>query len=154
MLGEVSAILGGHYGDKIALPTDVVVAEGFAPDAPHEVRPVNQIDPGMMGLDIGPDTVNRFAAAIREAQSVFWNGPMGVFEWEAFRAGTEGVAEAVAASDGYTVVGGGDSVAALRLLGLEDRVSHVSSGGGAGLEMVEGVALPGITALKEGRRHA
>jgi phosphoglycerate kinase len=154
MIGEVSAILGGPYGDKIALPTDVVVAGGFAPDAPHEVRPANQIDPGTMGLDIGPDTVNRFAAAIREAQSVFWNGPMGVFEWEAFRAGTEGVAEAVAASDGYTVVGGGDSVAALRMLGLEDHVSHVSSGGGAGLEMVEGVALPGITALKEGRRDA
>ncbi len=154
MIGEVSRILEGPHGDRIVLPTDVVAATAFAPDAPHEIRPVDRIDAGTMGLDIGPDTVERFSAAIREAESVFWNGPMGVFEWEAFRAGTEGIAEAVAASDGYTVVGGGDSVAALRLLGLEDRVSHVSSGGGAGLEMVEGVALPGIAALKEGRRDA
>ena len=85
---------------------------------------------------------------IREAESVFWNGPMGVFEWTAFRAGTAGVAEAIAESDGYTVVGGGDSVAALRMLGRENDVSHLSSGGGAGLEMLEGKTLPGVAALE------
>jgi phosphoglycerate kinase len=150
MLGEVAELLGSEFGDRIVLPSDVVVAESFAADAPHEVRPIRDIDPGTMGLDIGPDTVDRFSGAVREAESVFWNGPMGVFEWPAFRSGTEGIADAVASSDGYTVVGGGDSVAALRLLGREDDVSHVSSGGGAGLEMLEGVELPGIAALEGG----
>jgi phosphoglycerate kinase len=154
MLGEVAYLLGSADGDKIVLPTDVVVAPAFKEDAPPSVVPVNRIPDGMMGLDIGPETIERFAGAAREAESVFWNGPMGVFEWEAFRAGTEGVADAVASSDGYTVVGGGDSVAALRLLGREDDVSHVSSGGGAGLEMLEGSTLPGIAVLMEGRPDA
>jgi 3-phosphoglycerate kinase len=101
-----------------------------------------------MGLDIGPVTMKRFGGAAREAQAVFWNGPMGVFEWEAFRAGTEAVAEAIAASTGYTVIGGGDSVAAIRMLGMESEVAHVSSGGGAGLTMLEGSPLPGVEALK------
>jgi len=101
-----------------------------------------------MGLDIGPETVRRFGSVIEEAASVFWNGPMGVFEWEAFRNGTAGVAAAVASSNGYTVVGGGDSVAALRLLERDDEVSFVSSGGGAGLQMLEGKNLPGIAALE------
>jgi phosphoglycerate kinase len=154
MIGDVRDLLDSEHGDKIVLPTDIVVAESFAADAPHEVRPVNQIDPGTMGLDIGADTVVRFGGAIREAESVFWNGPMGVFEWEAFRSGTDGIADAVASCDGYTVVGGGDSVAALRLLGRQDDVSHVSSGGGAGLEMLEGAELPGIAALMKGGRNA
>jgi phosphoglycerate kinase len=101
-----------------------------------------------MGLDIGPETVARFGGVVATASSVFWNGPMGVFEWEAFRHGTEGVAEAITRCDGFTVVGGGDSVAAIRLLGKESQVSHVSSGGGAGLEMLEGKDLPGIAALR------
>lgn len=107
-----------------------------------------------MGLDIGARTVDTFTEAIRDAGSVFWNGPMGVFEWEAFRAGTEGVAGAVASCTGYTVVGGGDSVAALRLLGRDDEVAHVSSGGGAGLEMLEGKVLPGIAALSKDGHNA
>ena len=147
MLGEVADLLGSADGDKIVLPTDVVVAASFAEDASHEVRSIREIDGGTMGLDIGPATVAQFAGAAREAEAVFWNGPMGVFEWEAFRSGTEGVADAVASSDGYTVVGGGDSVAALRLLGRADDVSHVSSGGGAGLAMLEGATLPGIASL-------
>ena len=147
MLGEVADLLGSADGDKIVLPTDVVVAGSFAEDASHEVRSIREIDGGTMGLDIGPATVAQFAGAAREAEAVFWNGPMGVFEWEAFRSGTEGVADAVASSDGYTVVGGGDSVAALRLLGSADDVSHVSSGGGAGLAMLEGATLPGIASL-------
>jgi len=105
-----------------------------------------------MGLDIGPETVERFSRAIVEAEAVFWNGPMGVFEWEAFRAGTEGIADAVANCDGLTVVGGGDSVAAIRAMELEGRISHVSSGGGAGLAMLEGASLPGIEALRIGSR--
>ena len=102
----------------------------------------------MMGLDIGPASVAEFGGSIYEAASVFWNGPMGVFEWEAFRAGTAGVAAAVADTAGFTVIGGGDSVAAIRLLERADQVSHVSSGGGAGLELLEGKELPGIKALE------
>jgi phosphoglycerate kinase len=148
MIDEVRAVLDGPGGAKIVLPDDLVVADRFAADAEHRVVPGTAIPDGMMGLDIGPETVLRFGAVIEEAASVFWNGPMGVFEWPAFRNGTAGIAEAVASSDGYTVVGGGDSVAALRLLGRDDEVSFVSSGGGAGLEILEGKDLPGIAALE------
>ena len=148
MIDEVRGILEGPGGAKIVLPDDLVVADRFAADAAHRVVPATEIPDGMMGLDIGPETVRRFGGVIEEAASVFWNGPMGVFEWKAFRNGTAGIAEAVASSDGYTVVGGGDSVAALRLLGRDDEVSFVSSGGGAGLEVLEGNNLPGIAALE------
>ncbi|MFV9672708.1 MAG: phosphoglycerate kinase [Acidimicrobiia bacterium] len=148
MIDEVKAVLDGPGGSKIVLPDDLVVADAFAADAAHRIVPGTAIPDGMMGLDIGPETVRRFGSVIEEAASVFWNGPMGVFEWEAFRAGTAGVAAAVASSSGYTVVGGGDSVAALRLLERDDEVSFVSSGGGAGLQMLEGKNLPGIAALE------
>ncbi len=148
MIDEVKAILDGPGGSKIVLPDDLVVADRFAEDAAHRIVPGTAIPDGMMGLDIGPETVRRFGDVIEEAASVFWNGPMGVFEWEAFRAGTAGVAAAVASSNGYTVVGGGDSVAALRLLGRDGDVSFVSSGGGAGLQMLEGKTLPGIAILE------
>jgi phosphoglycerate kinase len=148
MLDEVREVLGGIGGGKVMLPTDIVAADRFAADAAHRFVPATDIPHDMMGLDIGPDTVQRFGAVIGGADSVFWNGPMGVFEWEPFRAGTEGVAAAVAGNDGFTVVGGGDSVAALRLLGLDDAVSHLSTGGGAGLEMLEGATLPGVAALE------
>ena len=148
MIEEVKGVLDGPGGAKIVLPDDVVVAKQFSADAEHWVVPGTAIPDGTMGLDIGPETVRRFGAVIQEAASVFWNGPMGVFEWESFRPGTAGIAEAVASSDGYTVVGGGDSVAALRLLGRDDEVSFVSSGGGAGLEILEGKDLPGIAALE------
>jgi phosphoglycerate kinase len=149
MLESVADLLASECGDKIVLPLDVVAAESFAADAAHETVAVSQIPSGSMGLDIGPRTIAQFTSAITEAESVFWNGPMGVFEWEAFRHGTEGVADAIASCDGYTVVGGGDSVAAIRLLGREGDVSHVSSGGGAGLAMLEGTPLPGIEVLKK-----
>jgi phosphoglycerate kinase len=149
MLESVADLLASECGDKIVLPLDVVAAESFAADASHETVAVSQIPSGSMGLDIGPRTIAQFTSAITEAESVFWNGPMGVFEWEAFRHGTEGVADAIASCDGYTVVGGGDSVAAIRLLGREGDVSHVSSGGGAGLAMLEGTPLPGIEVLKK-----
>ncbi len=148
MIDEVKAVLDGPGGSKIVLPDDLVVADAFAADAAYRIVPGTAIPDGMMGLDIGPETVRRFGSVIEEAASVFWNGPMGVFEWEAFRNGTAGVAAAVASSNGYTVVGGGDSVAALRLLERDDEVSFVSSGGGAGLQMLEGKNLPGIAALE------
>jgi len=154
MLKTVGRLLDSELGDKIVLPTDIVVAESFAPESPFVVAPVRKMPSGGVGLDIGPETVARFAGAVVEAEAVFWNGPMGVFEWESFRAGTAGVADAMASADGYTVVGGGDSVAAIRLLGLQDDVTHVSSGGGAGLTMLEGLELPGISVLERNRADA
>ncbi len=147
MLDVVGDLLRSEHGDKIVLPTDIVAARGFAQDAEHVTVAVSAIPDGWMGLDIGPTTAEHFGVATRHAEAVFWNGPMGVFEWEAFRGGTETVARAVAESNGYTVVGGGDSVAAIRMLGVENEITHVSSGGGAGLAMLEGSPLPGVDAL-------
>jgi phosphoglycerate kinase len=130
---------------RLVLPTDHVVAEAFAADA--EPRVVAEIPDGTLGLDIGPETRERFAAEIAAARTVVWNGPMGVFEWESFRAGTEAIGRAVATCEGYTVVGGGDSVAAIELLGLREAIDHISTGGGASLELLEGRVLPGIEVL-------
>jgi phosphoglycerate kinase len=136
-------------GDKIVLPTDVVTADKFAADAATQTVSVDAIPADELGLDIGPDSVAAFAAALDGAKTVFWNGPMGVFELAPFAAGTRGVAEAITKVDGFTVVGGGDSAAAVRALGIpEDGFSHISTGGGASLEFLEGKALPGITALE------
>jgi len=147
MVDEIRELLASEDGTKIMLPADVIAADRFAEDADHWVVAATEIPVGMMGLDIGPEATEAFGRAVEDAASVFWNGPMGVFEWEAFRSGTAGVAEAVARTEGFTVIGGGDSVAAIRMLGRENRISHVSSGGGAGLEMLEGKLLPGIAAL-------
>ena len=144
----VKGFLDGPNGDRIQLPVDVVAAEAFEEGSAAEVVDVADIPAERIGLDIGPETAARFSAVIRDAGSVFWNGPMGVFEWEDFRAGTEAVAEAMAACDGFTAVGGGDSAAALRLLGMEDSISHLSTGGGAGLELLEGQELPGVKVLE------
>ena len=133
----------------VVLPTDVVAASAFAEDAETRVAAFDDLPEGWLGLDIGPASREDFARRIRAARTVFWNGPMGVFEWEPFAAGTKVVAEAVAAVDGYTVVGGGDSVRALNKLGLDDRVSWVSTGGGASLELLEGKELPGVAAIPE-----
>ena len=132
---------------RLLLPSDLVCADAFSAGA--DVRTIDGVDvpKGWMGLDIGPATARRYAEEIASAGSVFWNGPMGAFELEPFAAGTRRVAEAVAAADGLTVVGGGDSAAALRRFGLEGEVDHLSTGGGATLEMVEGRALPGVQAL-------
>jgi phosphoglycerate kinase len=134
-------------GKRLLLPTDVVVADDYAEDATNRIVPADGIEPGWRGLDIGPETAEAFAVEIARARTVFWNGPMGVFEWERFAAGTRRVAEAVAASDAYTVVGGGDSAAALAQLGLADRVDHLSTGGGASLELLEGKTLPGVAVI-------
>jgi phosphoglycerate kinase len=136
-------------GKRILLPTDVVVANDFAEDAEHRTVPADGIETGWRGLDIGPDSSKAFAAAVRDARTVFWNGPMGVFEGPACEAGTRAVAEAVATTDAYTVVGGGDSAAALAKFGLDDQVDHLSTGGGASLELLEGKELPGVRVLRE-----
>jgi phosphoglycerate kinase len=136
-------------GEKLVLPVDVVVAEKMEEDAEGETVGVENIPPGKMGLDIGPRTVGLFGERISGAKTIFWNGPMGVFEIDAFAKGTEGVAHAVAVASATSVVGGGDSVAAVRKLGLEDRMSHISTGGGASLEYIEGKELPGVAVLPE-----
>ncbi|MBA3636475.1 MAG: phosphoglycerate kinase [Actinomycetota bacterium] len=136
-------------GDSLVLPVDVVVAEAMEDGAEFETVAVDGIPPGKMGLDIGPETVDLFEGHISGASTIFWNGPMGVFEIDDFAKGTEGVARAVAESGATSVVGGGDSVAAVNKLGLEGRMSHISTGGGASLEYVEGKELPGIAVLPE-----
>jgi len=137
-------------GVELLLPVDVVVADRFSADATTKVVPVDAIEPGWSGLDIGPATVALFASRLADAKTVVWNGPMGVFELAPFAAGTKAVAEAIIAVDGTTVVGGGDSAAAVRLLGLpEDGFTHISTGGGASLELLEGKTLPGLAVLEE-----
>ncbi|MFC0033611.1 phosphoglycerate kinase [Micromonospora chaiyaphumensis] len=136
-------------GGKIMLPVDVVAADAFAPDATHDTVPADGIPSHRLGLDIGPETVAGFAAALSQAKTIFWNGPMGVFEMAAFANGTRGVAEAITKTDAFSVVGGGDSAAAVRALGLdESSFGHISTGGGASLEYLEGKTLPGIAALE------
>jgi phosphoglycerate kinase len=140
-------------GVRIVLPTDVVVAETFGEDAEHVVQPADAIEDSPfgesgLGLDIGPETAEAFAAVIRDAKTVFWNGPMGVFELAPFAAGTRAVAQALTEVDGLSVVGGGDSAAAVRALGFEDDAfGHISTGGGASLEFLEGKRLPGLEVL-------
>ena len=135
-------------GVDLILPTDIVVAPEFKPDAPPTVVPADAMPADQMGLDIGPESGKAFAAALADARTVFWNGPMGVFEFEAFSHGTRAVAQALVDCDGLTVVGGGDSAAAVRQLGFDENAfGHISTGGGASLEYLEGKSLPGIEVL-------
>ena len=156
--GRADAVLvGGKMAEQIReanplsfaveLPTDVVAAAEFAADAESGVVPYDAVPDGWLGLDIGPATQEAFAARVREARTVFWNGPMGVFEWPRFAEGTNAVARAVAACEGFTVVGGGDSVRAVQQAALAERISWVSTGGGASLELLEGKELPGVAAI-------
>lgn len=142
-----------RYGDKIVLPTDVVVADKFAADAENKVVDATEIPEGWMGLDVGPASAEAFGKVLADSKTVFWNGPMGVFEMDAFAAGTRQVAQAIidATANGcFSVVGGGDSAAAVRTLGLdEDGFSHISTGGGASLEFLEGKTLPGVAVLED-----
>jgi phosphoglycerate kinase len=135
-------------GCELLLPRDVIVADRFAADAATKVVPVGEIPAGWMGLDIGPQTADLFAGRLSSASTIFWNGPMGVFELEPFAAGTLEGARAVADSDAVSIVGGGDSVAAVNAAGVADRITHVSTGGGAALELIEGRPLPGVQALE------
>lgn len=133
----------------VELPEDVIAASAFAPDAETAVTAFDAVPSGWLGLDIGPRARERFASLIRSAGTVFWNGPMGVFEWPRFAEGTLAVAQAVAACDGFTVVGGGDSVRAVNESGLAGRIDWVSTGGGASLELLEGRVLPGVAVIPE-----
>jgi phosphoglycerate kinase len=159
-LGEKAdaVLIGGKMAAEIAaqsplgdvaviLPADVVAADAFEPDAQTRIVDADGVPEGWFALDVGPETRRVFADAIATAKTVFWNGPMGVFEWPAFAAGTVAVAEAVAACDGFTVVGGGDSVRAVHEAGVADRISWISTGGGASLELLEGKDLPGVKAI-------
>jgi phosphoglycerate kinase len=139
----------GERGCELVLPSDVVIAERVEADAPTQVVAADAIPDGWMGLDIGPETAAAYACRLEAARTIFWNGPMGVFELAAFAAGTLAVAHAAAESDAVSVVGGGDSVAAVNQAGVADRITHVSTGGGAALELVEGRTLPGVEALEE-----
>jgi phosphoglycerate kinase len=140
-------------GVTVVVPTDIVMAEKFASDAPHEVRQVHELESGTwgksaLGLDIGPDSARHFSDVISQSTTVLWNGPMGVSEMEAFAAGTKAVAEALTRVSGLSVVGGGDSAAAVRTFGYtEDDFGHISTGGGASLEFLEGKTLPGLEAV-------
>jgi phosphoglycerate kinase len=138
---------GSPLGFEVELPVDVVAASEFAENAETEVVPYDELPDGWLGLDIGPATRERFAASIGPAKTIFWNGPMGVFEWPAFAEGTKAVAEAVAGADAFSVVGGADSIRALNELALLDRVSWASTGGGAALELLEGKELPGVAVI-------
>jgi phosphoglycerate kinase len=152
-----SVLVGGKMAEQlrisnplefeVVLPVDVVAAERFEADAPAEVRRYDDLPYGWLGLDIGPETRERFAAGLGRARTIFWNGPMGVFEWPRFAEGTKAVAQAVADADAFSVVGGADSIRALNELGLADRVSWASTGGGAALELLEGKELPGVAAI-------
>jgi len=158
--GKADAVLvGGKMAEQIrsdnplpfdaVLPVDIVAASEFSADAETKMVPYDALPEGWLGLDIGPETRELFADRISEARTIFWNGPMGVFEWPRFSEGTKAVAEAVASSSGYSVVGGADSARALSELGLADEVSWLSTGGGAALELLEGKELPGVAAIPE-----
>jgi phosphoglycerate kinase len=161
-LGERAddVLIGGKMAEELRdesplpyeadLPVDVVAAAAFDAEAESTVTPYDGLPDGWLGLDIGPQTRERFSERIRGARTVFWNGPMGVFEWPRFDEGTKAVAQAVADADAYSVVGGGDSVRAVQELGLADRISWVSTGGGASLELLEGKELPGVVAIPSG----
>ena len=158
--GKADAVLvGGKMAEQlrehnplpfdVVLPTDVVAASEFSENAEARVTPYDDLPDGWLGLDIGPETREDFARHIAAARTIFWNGPMGVFEWPRFAEGTKAVAEAVARSDAYSVVGGADSARALTELGLENEVSWLSTGGGAVLELLEGKDLPGVSVIPE-----
>jgi phosphoglycerate kinase len=135
---------------EIVLPVDIIVADAFAQDANVQCVSAHEIPDGWMGLDIGPETIELFETRLLDAETIIWNGPMGVFEMSAFAAGTKAVAVAMTKNSGMTVVGGGDSAAAVRLLGIDETAfSHISTGGGASLEFLEGKELPGLSVLED-----
>lgn len=134
-------------GVRLLLPVDTVAADAFAPDAAHKVVPTGAIPDGWQGLDIGPETVKVYCDAVKDAGTIIWNGPMGVFEFPAFARGTEAVAEALSKTSAITIIGGGDSAAAVQQLGYADQMTHISTGGGASLEFMEGKELPGVACL-------
>ena len=134
-------------GVRMLLPVDTVAADKFAPDADSKVVKAGEIPDGWQGLDIGPESIKLYCDAVADAGTVIWNGPMGVFEFEKFAAGTKAVAEALSKTSAITIIGGGDSAAAVQQLGYADKMTHISTGGGASLEFMEGKELPGVACL-------
>lgn len=151
-LARTLEIKAKEKGVQLLLPVDVVLADNFAPDANAQTVNIDSIPDGWMGLDIGPESIKEFVAALEDCKSVIWNGPMGVFEFDKFAAGTDAIAHSLAALTGkgtITIIGGGDSVAAVEKVGVAEKMSHISTGGGASLELLEGKVLPGIAALND-----
>lgn len=146
---QIAKEILNQAGDSLLLPVDAVIADTFSNDAQKQVVSVTEVSEGWRILDIGPETIKDFKAVIQEAKLVVWNGPMGVFEFDSFSAGTTSIAQAIAKSDALSIIGGGDSAAAIRKAGLVDQMSHVSTGGGASLEFLEGKELPGVAALED-----
>jgi phosphoglycerate kinase len=148
MLDFARTLLAGEFGGAaIPVPTDVVVADEFSADAPAKIKSVTEVEEHEMILDIGPETAASYADALQEAGTIVWNGPLGVFEFDSFAAGTERVATAIAASSAFSIAGGGDTLAAIEQFGVADRISYISTGGGAFLEFLEGKELPAVAAL-------
>jgi phosphoglycerate kinase len=148
-LDTARELLQSANGSRLLLPLDVVIADSFEDQAESKVMAVGSVPAGWRILDIGPETVKKYAAVIQQARTVVWNGPMGVFEFPHFAVGTFGIARAVAAAHATTIIGGGDSVAAINQSGLADKITHISTGGGASLEILEGLLLPGLAALQD-----
>jgi phosphoglycerate kinase len=151
-LARTLEVMAKEKGVELLLPTDVVVADSFSADANAQTVSLENIPDGWMGLDIGPDSIKVFQAALQSCKTVIWNGPMGVFEFDKFAAGTDAIAHTLAGLTGQgtcTIIGGGDSVAAVEKVGVADKMSHISTGGGASLELLEGKVLPGIAALDD-----
>jgi len=146
---ELARELLNEGGTKIRLPVDAVIATGIGEDAEVKVTPIGRVPDGWRLLDIGPETVENFGKVIKDAKTVVWNGPMGYFENPRFAQGTFGIARALAESKATSIVGGGDSAAAIQQSGLADKITHISTGGGASLEMLEGITLPGVAALQD-----
>ncbi|MBC7261703.1 MAG: phosphoglycerate kinase [Chloroflexi bacterium] len=146
---ELAKDLLQRAGKKLMLPVDVVIADAFAADAQHQTVPVDKVLPGWRILDIGPRSVEAFKTVLQKAKTVVWNGPMGVFEFPAFAAGTVAIAKCLAETDATTIIGGGDSAAAVEQAGVADKMTHISTGGGASLEFLEGRVLPGVAALQD-----
>jgi phosphoglycerate kinase len=146
---QVASEILRQAGNRVLLPTDAVIADAFSDDANHQIVPVNKVPDGWRILDIGPETVQKFSDVLEDAHLVVWNGPMGVFEFEPFAKGTYAIAQAIADSNAVSIIGGGDSAAAINNAGLTDRITHVSTGGGASLEFLEGKELPGVIVLED-----
>ncbi len=149
---EIARKIIKKAGDKLVLPVDCIIADSFSADAKIRKVKIDKIEPGWRGMDIGPDTIRLYYKYIIEAQTIIWNGPMGVFEMEPFEEGTREIAQFIADSTGggaISIIGGGDSTAAVAQFGLENGMTHISTGGGASLEMLEGKELPGVTALTD-----
>jgi phosphoglycerate kinase len=146
---EIAALLLEKAGTKLVLPVDMVIADRFADDAVQKIQPVGDLPENWMVLDVGPETLEQFNQILKRSETIVWNGPMGVFEMPSFSKGTFGLAEMIAETRAVSIIGGGDSAAAVKAAGLEGKITHISTGGGASLQMLEGSPLPGLEAIQD-----